>query len=166
MTVLYPIAANAEAALSAAAGRAARESAARQAAAAEVTFARELTGPAFESRAEAAAAYAGRLDEPGTLVAPEDRYCELQPVMARGSGPLRTVWRLCVSYWKIAGERDLSGLPQARQARRGKGAAVDPEAIGALAEQPLRPFVPQKALDIGLFEIALPENPGIIIADE
>lgn len=166
MSVLYPIAANAEAALGAPIGRSVRESGARQAAAADVVFARELTGPGFESREEAAAAYVGRLDEPGCSIQPEDRYCELQPVMARGSGPLRTVWRLCVSYWKIAGERDLSGLPQARQARKGKGAAVDPETVGALAEQPLRPFVPQKALDIGLFEIALPENPAIIIADE
>lgn len=167
MSVLYPIAPSAEAALGAPCGRAARESAARRTAAADVVFVRELTGPAFETRDLAAAAYKGRLDEPGTSVAPEDRFCELQPVMSRGGAPLRTVWRLCVGYWKVRGERDLSDLPQARQARRdSKAAEADTETLGALAEQPLRPFMPQKALDIGLFEIPLPENPGIIIADE
>jgi hypothetical protein len=165
--VLFPIAPNPEAALNAPLGRAGLESAARAAVAgAPLTFVRELAGPAFETREMAAAAYRGKLDEPGVTIAPADRYCELQPVMAQG-GRLRTVWRLCVGYWKVLGERDLGAVPQARQARRSVDhAEVDKATLDAMAEQPLRPLQPQKALDMGLFEVRLPENPAVIIADE
>lgn len=164
--VQFPISSNPEAALSAPLGRAGLQSVAEALAGAEVTFVRELSGPAFESRDLAAAAYRGRIDEPGVMIQPADRYCELQPVVAPGQ-PRRTVWRLCVGYWKVRGERDVGPVPQARAARRrAEAAAADRETIAAMAEAPLLPLQPQKALDIGLFEIALPENPGIIIADE
>jgi len=35
-----------------------------------------------------------------------------------------------------------------------------------MARQPLRPVEPQRALDIGLFETRLPENPSIVVPDE
>jgi hypothetical protein len=58
-------------------------------------------------------------------------------------------------------------MEQARQARRrAEAAALDAKDLTLLAEQPLQPLYPQKALDIGLFETRLPENPDIIVADE
>jgi len=164
--VQFPIAANPETALNAPLGRSGLQSAASVVAGADVAFVRELSGPAFESRDLAFSAYKGRVDGPGVMVQPTDRYCELQPVMAPGPAR-RTVWRLCVSYWKVRSERDAGSVPQARKARRSADAAsTDRETLNAIAEEPLRPMHPQKALDIGLFEIALPENPAIIIADE
>lgn len=162
--VLFPVAPNPEAALARPLGRAGLQSAARTLAGAEVTFVRELAGPAFETRELGADAYFGKLDGPGKSVRPEDRYCELQPVMSADKKP-RTVWRLCIGYWKVWGGRDHGPLPQARQARR-SAEAVDRDTLTAIADQPLRPLLPQKALDMGLFEVRLPENPGIIIADE
>ena len=55
--VLYPVAKNAEAALNAPLGRAAREREARTRAKTEVRFATEASGPAFESREAAMAAW-------------------------------------------------------------------------------------------------------------
>lgn len=165
--VLFPIAPNPEAALNAPVGRAGLQSAAQATAQGPVDFARELAGPAFETREAAVAAYAARLDEPGRVLAPEDRYCELQAVMAPGGRRPRTVWRICVSYWKQRGDEGMGPVPQPRAVRRkAAGAKVEAGALGAMAEQPLRPLQPQKALDIGLFEVRLPENPGLIIPDE
>ena len=79
--ILYPVAANAEAALARPKGRAAREREARTLAGGPVRFVTEPTGPGFASREAALDAYAGRLDDtrPGRSVqiAPEDRYCSL-----------------------------------------------------------------------------------------
>jgi hypothetical protein len=56
---------------------------------------------------------------------------------------------------------------QARKARRQKeGPAPDGETLEALANQPLRPVKPQQPLDIGLFEVRLPEAPHIVVPDE
>ena len=60
--ILYPVAANAEAALAHPKGRAAREREARELAGAPVRFVTEATGPGFASREAALAAYAGRLN--------------------------------------------------------------------------------------------------------
>ena len=175
--ILYPIAANAEAALRGPKGRAARERDAERLAGEPVAFARELTGPVFKSEDEARAHYAGRLDDerPGsrTAILPEDRFCDLKPIIQRSRVPFthpHTVWRLSVGYWRI-GEAQAAetGTPQAqaRKARRQRaGAPPDAETLEAMANQPLQPIKPQKALDIGLFEVRLPENPGIIVADE
>lgn len=173
--ILYPIAANAEAALTGPKGRAAREREAERVAGEPVAFVREFTGPSFKSEAEARAHYAGRLDDerPGSRVtiAPEDRFCDLKPIAQRSRMPFthpHTVWRLSVGYWRIGEAAAPDGeTVQARKARRQKtGEAPDAETLEAMANQPLQPIKPQKALDIGLFEVRLPENPGIIVADE
>ncbi len=190
MAVHYPIAASADEALHAPLGRAARESDARRAAGQGVMFTRELTGPLFDSREAAEAAHAGRIDVDGRpSVASEDRYCELmevaRPVRGRSGGQaepifqagrrwpsphsqIKTSWRLSVAYWRLAAQPAAGpGLPQARAARRGQAAeALDAAALRALASQPLQAVKPQQALDIGLFEVRLPESPDIIVPDE
>ena len=147
MSVRYPVAANAELALNAPLGRAVREREAQGLAGEPVEFVRELTGPAFDSREAALALYVGRIDgEGGTLLPPEDRYCELvevvapasgraraggqaQPVFAEGrrwpepKSRLETAWRLSVGYWRPVRHRPHhdEALDQARQARRKPG---------------------------------------------
>jgi hypothetical protein len=78
------------------------------------------------------------------------------------------VWRLSVAYWRIGGaEAPAAEPPQARKARRQKeGPAPDGDSLEALANQPLRPIKPQQPLDIGLFEVRLPEAPHIVVPDE
>jgi hypothetical protein len=190
MTVLHPVAANADAALNAPLGRAARERDAAAMAGAEVTFVVEPAGPAFDTREAALDAYAGRVedDRPGRMrtIPPEDRWCELKemlavrapapvrPLMADGRRwpepppPPRTVWRLSVAYWKLAVADSPAELEQARRLRRQAeaAAALDAAALRRLAVQPLRPVRPQQPLDLGLFERRLPENPDVIVPDE
>ncbi|MDP3660242.1 hypothetical protein [Phenylobacterium sp.] len=185
--ILYPVAANGEAALAAPRGRAARESQARSLAGRDVAFVSEAVGPAFATREAALGAYAPRLEDATPGLAAEDRFCrlaetvapaqraELAPVSPANSDGRRwpaarpaprTVWRLQVSYWRIAGDR-VAEAPQARRARRsGEASALPPETLRAMADQPLRPFKPQQALDIGLFEVRLPEAPHIVVPDE
>ncbi len=171
MSILYPVAASAEAALNAPRGRAARQSDARRLANEAVSFVREFTGPAFQDEAEARAAWAGKLDQPGTALASEDRFCDLRAVIQRSRipfAPPHTVWRLSVAYWRVgAPAAEPAPQPQARKARKQKaGPAPDAPTLEALANQPLQPVRPQKALDIGLFEVRLPEAPHIIVPDE
>jgi hypothetical protein len=74
-------------------------------------------------------------------------------------------WRLSISYWRLVAPQEAPG--QARIARRRtEAAALAPERLKALSREPLRPVKPQQPLDIGLFETALPEAPGRLIADE
>jgi hypothetical protein len=163
--VLFPIGPNAETALAAPVGRASLQSAAANLAGAPVSFVRALSGPAFESREAALKAYHGRIDDDGVTVAPSDRFCDLQAVLAPGETPRRIVWRLSLGYWQIDG--DAAPAPQGRDARRRKESrGLDGGALTAMAREPLRPVQPQKALDIGLFEVRLPENPALLIADE
>jgi hypothetical protein len=83
-------------------------------------------------------------------------------------------WQVSVSYWKTLGGAiesppplDVNPKVQARAMRkRSLGQDLTPAEIKALAYTPLSPYLPQKTLDIGLFEVHLPENPNIIIADE
>jgi hypothetical protein len=174
--VLYPVAANAEAALAAPLGRAAREREAQGVAGEPVHFVREFTGPAFKTEAAALDAYAGRIDDerPGQrrMISSEDHFCELKPIAERGMIPFtgkHTAWRLSVAYWRTAsGDALRPPMEQARKTRRSKQAAdtLETRDLVALTDQPLQPLQPQKALDIGLFEVRLPENPGIIVADE
>lgn len=175
MSILYPIAAGPEQALASPKGRAARERDAERIAGESVAFVRELTGPLFRSEEEALAHYAGRLDDerPGhrTIVSPEDRFCELRPLAQRSRVPFahaHTVFRLSVGYWRIGGAPQAAADgPQARKARRQKaGPSPDGETLEALANQPLRPIKPQQPLDIGLFEVRLPEAPHIVVPDE
>lgn len=191
MSVRYPVAADAETALKAPKGRAVREREAAALAGQHVVFMREFVGPAYASRAAAEAACAGRVDAEGApAVQPEDRFCELMEVTeaeprkaAAGQAEptfeaghrwpkprrlLKTVWRLSISYWKIADRSTASAaLPQARAARRRPQAeTLDAAALRAMARQPLAPVTPQQPLDIGLFEYQPPDAPGLIIPDE
>lgn len=173
--IRYPVAASPEAALTAPTGRAAREREAERLAGEPVAFVRAFTGPVFRSEDEARAHWAGRLDDerPGgrVAIAPEDRFCELKPIIQRSRVPFappHTAWRLSVGYWRI-GEAPASDAQaqQARKARRQKaGPAPDADELEAIARQPLLPVKPQKALDIGLFEVRLPEAPHIVVPDE
>ena len=192
MSVLYPVAANAEAALARPLGRAARESEAAALAAGEVEFVSEAVGPGFASYEAAADAYAGRIDDerPGRRpVQPQDRFCALREVIAPEAAgrtprpvkpsyrsgrrwpepkpPPQTVWRLSISYWRVVDAARFAQLQQARKARRSAGAeALDAKTLRALSQQPLRPERPQQPLDVGLFEFSPPEAPHIIMPDE
>ena len=186
--IRYPVAANAERALSAPLGRAARESEAVGLAGGEVRFVSEPAGPAFDTHDAALAAWKELVDE-ARAIAPEDRFCALREVMVRDGPkksrlkparpvfkegkrwstlpePPRTVWRLSVSYWRAADAAERAALEQARKIRRKAAAQVDAATLRALARQPLLPVRPQQPLDIGLFEYRLPEAPHIIVPDE
>jgi hypothetical protein len=192
VSILYPVAASAEAALARPVGRAAREREAAALAEGSVSFVTEATGPAFATREAALDAFAGRLDDPrpghGVLVAPEDRFCSLaeriegaapppvEPTFARGrrwpkppARPPRTVFRLVVSYWRIgeaASEAAMTPEQARAMRRRSEAARLNAAELRALAQQPLRPVKPQQPLDVGLFEVPAPEAPHILIPDE
>jgi hypothetical protein len=188
--ILYPVADNADAALTAPRGRAAREREAARILKADVVFETQLVGPGFATREAALDAYAGKVEDERVgrafTPAPEDRWLRLVEVVApdqgRGPAPVkpvyrdgrrwpepppapRTVWRLSVSYWRPAAADQPVDGPQARLARR-KAQDLDRDTLRALTRQPLRPVKPQQGLDIGLFETRLPENPDIIVPDE
>ena len=185
--ILYPVAANAEQALSRPLARAARQSEAQKRTGGAVVFATDPAGPAFATRAAALDAYAGRLDDERSGAQPpaEDRYCQLIEQAVEGSarlGPVaatyadgrrwpepaaaaRTVWRLTVSYWRVASAERPLDAPQARKARR-SSQPLDAQALRAIAGTPLRPVKPQQPLDIGLFEVRPPEAPHILMPDE
>jgi hypothetical protein len=189
--ILYPVAANAEQALSQPKARAARQREAVAAAGEAVVFTTDVAGPAFTTREAALDAYQGRLedDRGGFTPAIEDRWCKLteqvvvepgrtaplapiQPTCQDGrrwpepsATPPRTAWRLLVSYWRIASAERPLEAPQARQARRARR-DVDAATLRAISRQPMRPVEPQQPLDIGLFETRLPENPSIVVPDE
>ncbi len=189
MSVRYPVAADAEAALKAPRGRAVREREALGFAGGfKVEFARELVGPSFATREAAEAAWPELVDRPGApAVQPEDRFCELMEVLepeARRGGQaeptftagsrwpkprrlLKTQWRLQVGYWRIVDPASEPVLPQARAARRAAEAEkLDAKALRNLARQPLQPVKPQQPLDIGLFEYSPPDAPHLIIPDD
>ena len=189
MSVRYPVAPNAEAALKAPQGRAVRErEALALAAGLDVEFVRELVGPTFATREAAEGAWPDVIDRPGApAIQPEDRFCELmevlepearhggqaEPVFTAGSRwpkprrQLKTQWRLQISYWRIVDPAARPALPQARSARRKPGAQdLDAKSLRAMASQPLQPFKPQQPLDIGLFEYSPPDAPHLIIPDE
>ena len=92
MSILYPVAANAEAALKAPLGRAAREREARAVAKAgeadDLRFAVEEVGPAFDTREAALEAWKGLVDDDRKAggVAPEDRFCTVREVLAPVKG--------------------------------------------------------------------------------
>ena len=89
MSVLYPVAPNAEAALHGPVGYAARMRNAEALAGGVVAFVTETVGPAFETEAAALDAYIGRLDDERpahrSQVAPEARWCALRPVALPGA---------------------------------------------------------------------------------
>jgi hypothetical protein len=187
MTVLYPVATSAQAALQRPLGRAAREREAASLAGEGVSFVSEFVGPSYPTREGALDAYAGRLDDDRegrrVQIAPEDGYCALreiasdappaprEPAFAEGRRwpkPAKaspTGWRLSVSYWRVG--EPAAPSEQARAARRKpESASLDPAELRALARQPLKPVKPQQPLDVGLFEVPAPEAPHILIPDE
>jgi hypothetical protein len=183
--VSYPIAETADAALHAPKGFAEREREARLLAGGAVRFVCEAVGPAFAQEDDVLAAFAGaphaggdwktvrpvaasgKARAPATPVN-KDGSRWPAPKPARGNEPL-VLWRLSVSYWRIAGteEGDSLSLGPARRMRRDPSSGeLDPRALMALAHQPMRAVDPQRPLDIGLFERRLPEAPHIIVPDE
>jgi hypothetical protein len=134
-------------------------------------------------------------DRKGRIFTPADtdRFCRLtcrilnakrgkpqpmRPVFAEGQRwpakrePVVSVWQLSLSYWKImtVAQARAAGIPPIGQARhlrkKATGRDLTPEEIAALSQGPMTAARPQKALDFGLFDFPLPENPAIIIADE
>ena len=190
--VRYPVAQNAEAALSGPLARAARASEAEAVVGGGVEFVSEAAGPAFPSREAALNAYAGRLDderpEHRVTIEPEDRYCALielaagptpprpamKPVYRNGrrwpkpSGAAQpTVWRLSIRYWRVAVAQPMLEAEPAASPRVGrKAATLDAKALRERLSEPLRPLKPQQPLDIGLFEVRPPEAPHILMPDE
>lgn len=182
MTTPYPVAPTAEAALHAPLGEALREREAQVLAGGPVTFSTAWVGPAFATRADAEAAYAAQAASP---------WCELRPVAAEGATPHPPArpsnrdgvrwpsapaappprWRLSVTFWRPAAadaDRDAMELEPARRLRRDTeaGAGLDARTLRRLAAQPLRPVRPQQPLDVGLFEVRLPERPDLLMPDE
>jgi hypothetical protein len=178
--ILYPVAANAELALASPLGHAEREREAGRVAGQAVIFTTDPAGPAFATREAVLDAYPAQVQE---------NWCRLseQVIATRGKAvrraaveptnedgrrwPLpktdrpRTVWRLMVSYWRIATAERPIETPQARKARRA-AQPLDAEALKAIARAPMRPVEPQQPLDIGLFEIRPPDAPHIVMPDE
>ena len=175
--ISYPVAGNAEQALNRSLGRAVRQREAQGVAGEAVVFTTDASGPAFATREAAVAAYAAQVAEhycrvaEQIVAAPGKRMATVEPSFADGrrwpkpGDPPATVWRLMVSYWRIATAERPIEAPQARQARRARQ-PLAPEALQAIARQPLRPVEPQQPLDIGLFEVRLPESPHIVMPDE
>jgi len=174
--ILYPVAENAEQAMARPLGRAEREREAIGVASQAVVFTTDPIGPAFATREAAAEAYAGPLGEHWARlvekIVPGQKVSHAKPVFKDGSrwplatfSPPRTAWRLMVSYWRIATAERPVAAPQARKARRA-GRDFDAETLRAIAQEPLRPIEPQRALDIGLFEVRPPNDPDILIPDE
>ena len=174
-----------EAALHARAGLAAREMEAVRLAGGAVAFETVLVGPAFATREAAADAYAGRTGGDGPGLA---GWCELRPTAQEGAprpAPVRPAmqggrrwpdpdpkvpaaqWRLAVTFWRVTGAEPAEPLGAARMLRRDAGAPMlGADALRRLSSQPLRPVRVQRALDVGLFETRLPENPARLIPDE
>lgn len=178
--ILYPVAETADQALHAPLAFAARAREAVEAAGRTVEFVSESVGPAFVSEAAAEDAYRDGGFAPGD-------WRTLRPVTEGRAAPTAkpvnkegrrwpepaapkaaTLWRLSVSYWRVARDgADAVPTEAARRLRRSPDAqALDTRALQSLAHQPLRATQPQRPLDIGLFEVRLPEAPDRIVPDE
>jgi hypothetical protein len=182
--ILYPVAADAEAALRAPLGFAARQSEAQRLAGREIAFASEVTGPAFASRDAAQAAFAEALAHGAgwTTLLPVLPMVKGRPAKLVPAKPVfkdgrrwptpdpsligATQWRLSVTFWRTAAAAASPVLPARKLRRSAEGEALHAAAVKALAEQPLRPVRPQQPLDLGLFEFHPPEAPHIAMPDE
>jgi hypothetical protein len=79
--------------------------------------------------------------------------------------PPKTVWRLSISYWRIAPAD--APQPEVQAGPRGRlPTGADARALRERLESPMTAPKPQKALDIGLFEVRPPEAPHILMPDE
>ena len=179
MSILYPVAETAEAALNAARGYAARQRGAETLSAAAVNFVTEPVGPAFATREAALTAYGEEAADwrqltpvaggNGALLAP------IKPTYLSGrrwpqaAATDVVLWQLSVSYWRIIAAATAAPAPleAARKVRRGElGRDLRGDTLNALARQPLRAVRAQQPLDIGLFEVSRPEAPDTLIPDE
>ena len=177
MSILYPVAETAEAALHAARGYAVRQREAEALAAAPVAFVTEPVGPAFSTREAAMQAYGEEAADwrqltpvaggaPPPPLKPTYRGGRRWP-QATAPAPDAVLWRLSVSYWRIAAAAAPAPLEPARKVRRGEfGRDLRGDTLNALARQPLRAVRAQQPLDIGLFEVRRPEAPDTLIPDE
>lgn len=194
MTLRFPVAPNPDAAVHQPMGFAMREQEARTVCAGdEVRFVTAWVGPPMGSADEVLAVYGEQLagqPEHWWSILP---VTPSVPVAGRGKGgrPRRmtqarpvfrdgrrwpapdpetiphAAWRLSIRYWKTGPDDHATPDRAARKLRRDPTAAeLEARALKALAEQPLRPEGPQRALDIGLFEMRPPEAPHIIMPDE
>lgn len=176
MTISYPVAATADAALASPEGVAEREKAAAALAGGPVLFAVEAVGPVYASRE-------ALQESQGAALAKS--YVQVRPVLPgpRREPPARPAnadgrrwpreravppphWRLSISYWKILGSAPQPSLPARTLRTRPDGEGLTAEELAALSRQPLQPIQPQRALDIGLFEIRPPDAPHLLIPDE
>lgn len=175
--IVYPVAENAEQAMHTPLARTEREREAALAAGGPVVFTSEAVGPAFVSEAAAEDAYRGL--PPGDWrslrpVTERKPFSPVKPVNRGGrrwpepAAPPPVLWRLSISYWKIVGaEAEPPPSAPARKLRKDPGATeLGARELRALAHQPLRPARPQQPLDIGLFEVRLPEAPDRIVPDD
>ena len=145
-------------------------------------FLSESVGPSFESEAALRSYYdachPGLMAEP--FVSAQCRFLKrqsqkpLKPTYETGkrwpdapSAP-QSHWVLILTYWNIAEKTVVTPPPvQARKLRKKADAtALSADVVKSLTDQGLKPLMPQKALDIGLFEIRAPENPDLILPDE
>lgn len=191
MTLSYPVAANADLAMSSPLGFAAREREAYDLAAGDtVNFVTDWVGPAWPTQEEAAAYLAKRLPEaepgwwsilpvaalqPSTSKARSRPMAPVKPIYRDGrrwpkpdaDARPTTAWRLSIRYWRVGDKTLDTPAKAARKVRRDPDAGIlEAAVLRALAEQPLRPEGPQRALDIGLFEFRPPEAPHILMPDE
>jgi hypothetical protein len=177
--ILYPIAETVEQALHAPLAHAEREREARDAAGGAVTFVSEAVGPGFVSEDAARTAYAAlapgewRSFRPVSEAKPAPPRKPVNRDGRRWPAPKPTatavLWRLSVSYWRIVRDGEAVAPPDghARRLRRDPASeALDARALRALTHQPLRAARPQQALDIGLFEVRMPEDPARTMPDE
>ena len=162
--------------------RAVREREAEALAGAHVAFVSENLGPLYDSREDALAACGAVAEDVACRLVcriraqPRGRRTRAAPVFRdgerwpRATAPLASVWQVSVSYWKVlATPRQAPGTPPlkpARALRRKGGESLTTAEVLGLTETPMTAVRPQKALDFGLFDFPLPENPGIVIADE
>jgi hypothetical protein len=188
MTLRFPVAANADAALQAPLGFAMRETEARALAdGAAVAFTVEWVGPVWPDLATAEAAFAKRLagtggdwwrlkpviaPPPGAKlrkpapVKPTFKGGKRWPILSETERPV-TGWRLSIRYWRAGEAAAVRPKGPARRLRRDPAASgLEAEALRLLAEQPLQALLPQRALDIGLFEVHPPDQPYLVIPDE
>jgi len=176
MSILYPVAASADEALHAPKGLAARAREAADLAGGAVGFVTEAVGPAFATQETLVKAFETTVAQP---------WCAIRPVVEGKTaiGPVAPInrdgrrwpeqktadavlWRLSISYWRVMGA-DQPPADHARKLRRDPEVGqLDGKTLRALARQPLRAMKPQQPLDIGLFEVRLPEAPHIVVPDE
>jgi hypothetical protein len=177
----YPVAETAEQAMHRPLAHAERAREAAAAAGGPVEFVTEAVGPAFATEAAAEEAYRARSLAPGEWrslrpIVESKPPAPLRPVNRDGRrwpeprpNPPRTVWRLSISYWRVVREAAEPPPPPipARKLRRDPAAGdLGARDLNALARQPLRAARPQQPLDIGLFEVRLPEAPDRIVPDD